>query len=380
MTRRGIPQLIAVAFTIAALAASTFAADKPAKKTAAEQAAEKAADLPPSNYSAASGDKPVGAIPDAVLRDEKRQKDVELTIEYPIAPGSYPLIVWSHAAGASNRNYVGLTSFWASHGYVVIKPNHADAGKQNAAKDAAAAQSLGVADWKNRVQDLVFVLDAIAQIEDKFPELKGKIDTAHTAVGGHADGALTAMLLGGAKTFPGATSYADARVKALILMSPQGPSETRGLTAESFAGITVPTLFLTGTADKGAVESETPEWRRKSYELTPAGDKWLVVLNGASQATFTGRVGGAFEGRDRSEDVIFPDVDPTRDPRMGGYDGAIRVRSPRDRDPLLSDRAIFARAKAISVAFWDTYLHGNAKGREFLDQLNGRRNIEMVTK
>ena len=44
----------------------------------------------------------------------------------PDAPGPHPLIVFSHGFGGSSRGYVGLSSYWASHGYVVIAPSHAD--------------------------------------------------------------------------------------------------------------------------------------------------------------------------------------------------------------------------------------------------------------
>lgn len=336
------------------------------------------------SYSASVGEKPVGVIPDATLRDGKRQKDLDMSIEYPIAAGSYPLIVWSHGFGSSSRGYVGISSYWASRGYVVIKPTHADSARMQgmrAMEDVWESQSSS--DWRNRVQDVTFILDSVAQLEEKYPELKGKIDTANVGVGGHSYGAYTAMLIGGVKTFPGGTSYADPRVKAVMAISPQGPSEQRHLTAESFATLTVPTLFMTGTLDRGVSEAETPEWRRKAFELSPAGDKILVVLEGARHATFTGRIAGMVEEGSRSEDIVFPTFDPGLDPRVrGGYvlPPAGRRDAGGKRDAQLNERAIFARVKVITVAYWDAYLHGNAKGREFLNKLDARLRVESVRK
>jgi dienelactone hydrolase len=373
MTRR----LITLALTFFFLACGSSSNNS-------RQGADPSALSAEASYSPQAGDMPVGVIPDGMLRDTKRQKDVELSIEYPISSGTYPLIVWSHGFGGSPRGYVGFSSWWASHGYVVIKPAHADSGKLPAMKSIDEIWgSQTPADWRNRVDDVKFVLDSIPQLEEKYPELKGKIDAAHVGVGGHSYGAYTAMLIGGVKTFPGGMSYADPRVKAVIAMSPQGPGADRGLTEESFATLSVPALFLTGTLDRGANESETPEWRRRAFELSPAGDKYLVVLKGARHATFGGRVSGMVEGRlGVDAEGAFPNVDPTR-PGVMSPDYVPPTTSPRRsnvRDPQLTERAIVARAKTVSVAFWDGYLHGNNKGRDYLGSLAGRTNVEMLKK
>src|ERR1043166_428190 len=72
---------------------------------------------------------PVGSIPNAVLHDSARNKDLYMTIEYPTRGGPYPVIVFSHGFGGSNTAYTPLTEYWAGLGYIVIKPAHADAGK-----------------------------------------------------------------------------------------------------------------------------------------------------------------------------------------------------------------------------------------------------------
>src|SRR5689334_14703076 len=84
----------------------------------------------PGRYHSEGGDYPVGAIPNGVLHDAQRNKDIDVVVEYPSrGEGPFPVIVFSHGFGASNKNYVGLTEYWAGHGYVCIKPGHADAGK-----------------------------------------------------------------------------------------------------------------------------------------------------------------------------------------------------------------------------------------------------------
>jgi predicted dienelactone hydrolase len=372
MIRRSL--IFTLAF--AAVACASPSADQP-KAQAAETEA-----MSSGNYSSQGGNKPVGVIPDAAIRDAKRDKELELSVEYPIAAGSYPLIIWSHGYGGSSRGYVGLSSYWASFGYVVIKPTHADSGKlANVQAGEGPREVFSEPEWRARVQDITAILDAVPQLEEKYPELKGKIDMKQIGVGGHSYGAHTALLLGGVKTFPGGTSLADPRVKAVLVMSPQGPSEVRGLTKESYASLSVPTLFMTGSLDRGFTEDETPEWRRQAFELAPAGDKYLVVVEGARHATFAGRTAGMADAGGR--DVVVPDFDPNADPRTRGTyippQSRGNTRANR-RDPQLTERAVFARIKVVSAGFWDAYLHGNAKGKEFLDKLAGRQNLEMAKK
>ncbi|MFL6246264.1 MAG: alpha/beta hydrolase family protein, partial [Thermoanaerobaculia bacterium] len=226
---------------------------------------------PRSRYAGEAGESPVGVIPEGLVRDAGRGKDVVFSVEYPTKPGSYPLIIFSHGFGARRDAYVGLSAHWASQGYVVIKPAHADSGRLQLSNAERAWRDQTPADWRERVSDITAILDGLDRIEESYPELKGKIDRAKIGVGGHSYGAFTAMLIGGARTFPGGTSYADPRVKAIVAMSPQGPSETFGLTTESWKNVTVPTLFMTGTMDRGMSDDETPEWRRQAFELAPAG-------------------------------------------------------------------------------------------------------------
>lgn len=307
------------------------------------------------------GTVPVGSIPDITLHDDARNKDVVLTIEYPIRTGSNPLLLFSHGFGGSNRSYEGLSSYWASNGYVVIRPAH---------KDAASMESQGADDWRNRVRDLTLILDSLDKLEKDFPELQGKIDRAKIGVGGHSYGAFTAMLLGGLKTFPGGTSYADPRVKAILAISPQGPAERFGITNESFSTLKLPVFYLTGTEDKGIAESETPEWRQEAFKLSPDGDKWMIVIEGARHASFTGRMDELIEAIARGFDTADPlgRTSTIGESRMGG-------RNSRAENAAMRQQEIFGIARGSALAFWDAYLKGEAKGREALVKQKERKGV-----
>jgi predicted dienelactone hydrolase len=332
------------------------------------------------------GPAPVGSIPDVRLRDNERGKDIELTIDYPMAGRAHPLIVLSPGFGGSHRGYVGLSAYWAGNNYVVIRLNHADkTAEVKSAEDLWANAT--PADWKNRVRDVTFVLDSLPALAKEFPELEGKIDAAKIAVAGHSYGAHTAMLAGGARTFPGGVSYADPRVKAVLVMSPQGPSEQRGLTNESWAELRVPAMFMTGSEDRGTTEAETPEWRAEGYRLAPAGDKWLVQFEGAGHLTFAGGAPGTAEVYAGGVSIpVAPDPsEPDRIP--GTTRGAPTMREVMARGPnqprgarVDRHKAIFANVRGVALAFFDTYLRADTEGRAALEKTGERADVTVEKK
>lgn len=350
----------------------------------------------PGRYHSEGGDYPVGAIPIASLHDAQRNKDIGLVIEYPSrGEGPFPVIVFSHGFGGSNKSYVGLTEYWAGHGYVCIKPSHADAGKlrdlireqMQARREArregkqpehtlgeAIWESQNVGEWRDRVRDVTFILDSLDKLEERYPELKGKMDRNRIAVGGHSYGAFVAMLLAGVEPVKDGKplQLRDSRVKAIVAMSPQGVSTTRGLSADSFHNVKIPVMYMTGTEDRGALESETPEWRRTAFDNTPTGDKYFVLINGANHLSFV----GGFTLPTAEEESLdqLPTYNNPRNPQ------SVQPRS-RGESRFIQQRGIFDSIKIAAVAFWDTYLKGAPEAREYLDtKLGSRGGVTVIRK
>jgi predicted dienelactone hydrolase len=391
--------------TIALLAAIGCASTPHQQKTSPTPA--QASYIP--SYGFEMGTSPVGVIPSAILHDGARNKNLEISIEYPTrGTGPFPIIIFSPGYGGSSHGYEGLISYWTSYGYVCIRPSHADAG---ALKDAMAdllamrredrpandrrrerrpanAEAQGKPrptpaemiwekerepQWRDRARDVVLILDSLTDLEKDYPELAGKMDHARIGVGGHSYGAFTAMLVAGAKTFstpPLAPS--DPRVKAMMAMSPQGVAENRGLTADSWHGVKVPAMFMTGTRDYGATEAETPEWRRTAFDHSPEGDKYFVLIKNANHMTFTG-VATAL-----SEQYATTREPPITDPRTGQV---LNRGSLEDtRNPQMSDRGTFASIRSISLMFWDSYLKDKKDAKTLLDPTKYAGSVEFVRK
>jgi predicted dienelactone hydrolase len=385
--------LVALLFAVGCASGPSTAAPPPAEKS--------------TGYSAQAGSEAVGVIPAAALHDPQRNKDVDLSIEYPIKGGPFPLIIFSHGYGSSEQGYEQLASYWSSHGYVVVRPKHADArqpgdamraiygertnedrsrhqrgnaraeaGQVAAARDESERREMAriwetqrEPQWRDRVRDVTLIIDRLDELEQRFPELKGKIDHAKIGVGGHSLGAMTAMLVGGAKTFGNPPlSLADPRVKAIVVMSPQGVTASLGLNPQSFADIHVPAVFMTGTEDRGAAPNEDWQWRKTAFTNAPAGDKYFVLLQGARHSTFAGTYAPVEIPQTTSiPRQTAPQPYPPGDPRNPNpiYDTPQPSRSPTN--PQVG-RGLFNEIRVIALRFWDAYLKGDAKGREFLDK------------
>jgi predicted dienelactone hydrolase len=262
------------------------------------------------------------AIVDMALHDRWRRKTIPVRLTFP-AQGrySFPIIVFSHGAYGSSDCYALLAQHWAAHGYVCLQPSHSDALARGEPRPATD----NFRDWPNRPLDISFLLDELPLLEDEVSDLAGRLDTALIGVGGHSYGASTAQLLAGVRVRdrPRRKDYRDPRIRAVLLMSPQGsgPLHEPG----SWSGVTLPMMTLTGTEDTGQWGGG-PDWRQEPFKRAPAGDKYLVVVQG------------------------------------GQHDfGGISRRVARPHDPRQAGIALHA-----SLAFWDAHLKNDAGARQFL--------------
>jgi predicted dienelactone hydrolase len=278
----------------------------------------------------------VETVESIVLKDKNRQKDLPVAACFPRERGPFPVIVFSHGSGGSHHYLLPLAQDWAMHGYVCLLPTHGDSlllrrgaedfDRPRPRRRAAAALD----DWKNwqeRPRDVSYLLDALAELEVQARGLKGKMDRARIGVAGHSLGAYTAQLIGGATIdLPDGRkgqSFADPRVRAVLLLSGQGVGQ-QGLTESSWANLKVPMLSVTGSLDPGA-RGQPPEWRKDPFKYSPAGDKYQVFIEGATHGSFVGR---SEEGGDA--------------------------------------RAVFDCVKIATLAFWNAYLKGDQSAKKIL--------------
>ncbi len=278
---------------------------------------------------------------DFAVRDESREKELLLRATWPEGQEKCPVIVFSHGMFGSRKGYAPLVEHWASHGYVVLQPTHLDSLELESPAERARGGPIGrrvrdpaeASSWRDRVEDVAFVLDLLETLPDLVEELAGRIDRERAGVGGHSFGAHTTQLTAGASLkvplLRKRLDLSDPRPLAFLVLSPQGPGN--GLDEESFAGLTRPTLFVTGSRDASPRDGRLPAWRRQAFELSPPGERCLLWLEGADHG-------------------------------LGGITGAERLLGYR------GDAELLPCVKAVTTAWWDAFLKGDAAVRALLGQ------------
>lgn len=295
----------------------------------------------------------VRSVDDLILHDPQRNKDLHVRITHPAMRDELPVIVFSHGAGGSKDSYRYLANEWASHGYLVIQPTHADSiGKPESVRAGlkkliAVIRALPAdySGWNNRFRDISFIIDSLADVEKATGV---KADRNRIGVGGHSYGAFTSVIIGGGKVPARAEKYvsssSDKRAKAILPISPQ-PARKRekdfGFDDDTaWSKIDIPAMYMTGTYDQTGWAKAGD--RKEAFTGSPPPNKYFVVIQGANHMTFAGRTGAASSRR-----------------MAGGIASGIsrRFGPPEQGDHDQMEQAI----KSASTTFWDAHLKDDGK-------------------
>ncbi len=276
---------------------------------------------------------PAVAPLDLTVRDTARDRDIPVRIYRPSATTPQPVVLFSHGLGGSREGSTYLGRHWSARGYVAVFLQHPGSDSavwrdQPMGRRRAALQE--AADWRNflsRVRDVPAVLDQLERwnAETGHP-LAGRLDLARAGMSGHSFGAITTQAVSG-QSYRGALSFADPRIKAALVLSPSGPR--RGDPAKAFGGVDRPWMLMTGTRDAAPIGDIDVASRLAVFPALPPGGKYELVLEGAVHSAFTD----------------------------GGLPGDRAARNPNHHRVIL----------ALSTAFWDAWLRGDAAARAWLD-------------
>jgi len=245
-----------------------------------------------------------------------------------IAPGPFPLVVFSHGNNGIRIQSFFFAAHLASHGYVVVSPDH----HGNTFVDTL----MGIIDPQspvNRPLDMSFLIDRFLAFNDEPGNFyQGAIDPERIGASGHSFGGFTVFALAG----PGEPH--DARIKAVLPQAPATPFAN-----DFFAGITIPILIVGGSID------ETTPFA--SQQLQP----YENLRSGASVVALAElRGGGHFTFSD------FCEVPRQILSILGGFDEACEPRH-------LPWRHAHDIVNYLSLNFFDATLNGNEEARQRLD-------------
>ena len=221
----------------------------------------------------------------------QRPFNLQLRMTAPTTGRNLPVILLSHGHGQSNNlsslnGYGPLVNFLASRGFVVIQPTHLSSKSLGLPSDTPGAPLY----WRSRIEDMKHILDHLADLEAKVPQITGRLDHARIAVVGHSLGGHTAGMLLGAQLLDedgSKVNLMDRRIKAGVLLAPPGSGgdDLAGMALKipffrspSFAEMITPALVVVGDKDVSPhLTKRGADWHADPYLLS-TGPKCLLTI------------------------------------------------------------------------------------------------------
>lgn len=253
---------------------------------------------------------PTASGPHAVIfrqfnwHDQRSNRSLPVDIYYSqVASDRKPLIIFTHGRGSVRSELQYLAEHLASHGYVVVTPEHPGSNENQINTKLTIAPQ----EFLARPQDISFVIDQLAEMNNKPGEWRGKLGTNNILIIGYSLGGATALSLAGAEMDLSLTeancqanimtfslgeitqcvaaqlpednyNLRDPRIKSAIALSPT----TSLLFGENgLTKLAVPTLILFGSQDKTTppiLEQIIP------FQQIPP-PRWLVGIIGGTHLT-----------------------------------------------------------------------------------------------
>lgn len=181
------------------------------------------------------------------------------------APGIRPLVLFSHGYGGIRFQSYFITEQLASHGFVVVSPDHPGNTLTDFAQlgnDAATAQSA-----MDRPLDLAYAMTAA--LTNKLG-VAVTIDPMRIGATGHSFGGWTCLEL----------ARRDPRIRVVF---PMAPGFRGGATSDFVATLARPLLFIGGSEDSTC---DFPENQQAPYEIAQT-PKYLLEVMGAGHLDFS---------------------------------------------------------------------------------------------
>lgn len=271
-----------------------------------------------------------------------------------------PVVVISHGLGSDRSSFIYLAQHLASHGFVVVVPEHpgSNAAQLEALINGTTSEVTQPSEFLDRPLDITFLLNDLENRSRTDRELRGRFNLQQVGVIGQSFGGYTALALAGApinleelrtdcpnqvntlnlslslqclaRELGGVNlNLRDPRVKAVLAINPIASTVFGRAGIEQ---IQIPTMIVAGSAD--TVSPALPE-QIQPFTWLGSAEKYLTLLErGTHFSVFTVGENAA---------ITIPD----------------EVIGP---NPAIARRYI----NALSLAFFQTYLANQSAYRAFL--------------
>ncbi len=256
--------------------------------------------------------------------------------------GSFALVVFSHGFGAHRRQSTFFTTHLASHGYVVLAPDHTG----NTVSDMMAAATGNGAPspstyLTDRPADVSMCIDRA--LAGDIEPVAGRVDASRVGMSGHSFGGWTTL----------AATGRDKRIRAALPLAPAGGSSSVSDAGALRDALTfdwerdVPTLVIAAELD-----SVLPLEHMRSIYDPIRSPKRFVVLNDADHMHFCDRVERVHE--------MFRLMPTTP--------GVPRAREMKPIGQLCPGQHGLDAVTMLGLAHFDAHLRDRGEAAAFLDR------------
>lgn len=251
------------------------------------------ADVARQLYKAEPGPYPVDTH-QQVFRHPGLGREMALTALYPLglsAGEGFPVVVVSPGLGAHAQATRYVEKHLASHGYLVLSPVHSGsdwtAVFRRTPFGAFSRKELSV-----RVAEVILALELLEK--ERLPRhLCRRANLSQVALVGHSFGALTLQAIAGVPVSDAggqSVALSDPRFKAFVAMSPYGdsfPAQRMGMTAEGYARIERPILFMSGDRDDLWTVGRGPNTHLLPFGWVKTPDRYHLLIGGTKHSDFS---------------------------------------------------------------------------------------------
>lgn len=130
------------------------------------------------------------------LKDARRSREIPVDLYEPAQPTqTKPVVIITHGRGSIRSELAYLAEHLASHGYIVITPEHPGSNQEYLDRNL----TLMASEFLDRPQDLSFILDHLETLNQQDQRLRGTLATDQVLVLGYSFGGGTALAIAGAE-------------------------------------------------------------------------------------------------------------------------------------------------------------------------------------
>jgi predicted dienelactone hydrolase len=216
---------------------------------------------------------------------------LRFTLVQPVLHGKYPLLIYLPGLGESDDAGAGLRDAWAESGYVVLSlqplKRDADVWSSNAAHSRDYTylrhQMYASGIVSERLNSLSRLVAYLKQQANSGGADTRYMDLSRIAIAGFDVGAYTAMIVAGEAPRNVPFTGLPLPLGGIIALSPY--ADFTGADFEvRYRNIHLPVLSVTGDKDSDMHGSVPPSLHQAPFQYMPPGNKYLLLLAGASHA------------------------------------------------------------------------------------------------